>query len=81
MVIRKLSRITVMKYRYEIIDRKVFEFPIYEDDIWNLQSLQNLILNKNQGWHIDSLKSINPNNQELVRIKKWLIKNHPELLL
>ena len=81
MVIRKISRITVMKYRYEIIDHKVFEFPIYEDDIWNLQSLQNLILNKNQGWHIDSLKSINPNNQELVRIKKWLIKNHLELLL
>ena len=70
-----------MKYRYEIIDHKVFEFPIYEDDIWSLQSLQNLILNKNQGWHIDCLKSINPNNEEFFRIKKWVTKNHPELLL
>ena len=70
-----------MKYRYEIIDDRVYEIPIYEDDIWGLQSLENLIKNQNHGWHIVSLQSLNPDNEEFIRIKKWLIENHPELMI
>jgi hypothetical protein len=32
-----------MKYRYEIINDTIIEYPIFEDDIWGLLSLEDLI--------------------------------------
>ena len=66
-----------MSYRYELNKDKVIEYNGYESKKWGLNLLRNTI-NMNVNTSSLELKQL---KESVIRSRKWVMENHPELLL
>lgn len=70
-----------MSYRYELYKDKVIEYSGDESKKWGLNLLRNTInmtVNINANASSLELKQL---KESVIRSRKWVMENHPELLL
>jgi hypothetical protein len=66
-----------MSYRYELYKDKVIEYSGDESKKWGLNLLRNTI-NMNVNTSSLELKQL---KESVIRSRKWIMENYPELLL